>query len=42
MTKFEELIDIITGKKNKNSESNVGKKEELEVSGCESRRTPLL
>jgi hypothetical protein len=42
MTKFEELIDIIARKKNKNSKLDFDKEEELEVAGSESSKTSLL
>jgi hypothetical protein len=43
MTKFEELQEIISGKKNKDRNSpDVDNKEELEVAGSESSKTPLL
>ena len=53
MTKFEELIDIITRNKNKNKGKNESLKQEedqqeddddieLEVSGSESTRAPLV
>jgi hypothetical protein len=43
MTKFEELTDIISRKKNKDKTStDVNNKEELEVAGSESSKTPLL
>ena len=44
MTKFEELMDIISRKKNKDSKfENVDKEEELlEVADSEGSKTPLL
>lgn len=43
MTEFEELRDIISRKKNKNSNlDNVYVKEDLEVAGSETSKTPLL
>lgn len=46
MTKFEELIDIISRKKNKDKNSkleNVDKQEELlEVAGSEGSKTPFI
>lgn len=43
MTKFEELQEIISGKKNKDRNSpDVNNKEELEVAGSESTRAPLV
>jgi len=44
MTKFEELMDIISRKKNKDSKfENVDKEEELlQVAGSEGSKTPLL
>lgn len=45
MTKFEELTDIISRKKNKDNHSSavdVDNKGELEVAGSEGSKTPLL
>jgi hypothetical protein len=43
MTKFEELSEAIAKKnKDKNSESDVDKEEELEVAGSEATKAPLL
>ena len=43
MTKFEELMDIISRKKNTDSQiSDDRTKEELEVAGSESSKTPLI
>jgi hypothetical protein len=42
MTKFEELMDIISREKNKDQKNNSAEIDSLEVAGSESSKTPLL